>query len=49
MIELSGTPPERLPPARDITKVKGDLKRAGREYARLDEQGGTKRALSGSP
>jgi len=24
MIELSGTPPERLPPARDIIKVKGD-------------------------
>ncbi len=36
MIDLSGTPPEQLPAARDIAQVKGDLKRAGREYARLD-------------
>jgi DNA-damage-inducible protein D len=49
MIELSGTPPERLSAARDITKVKGDLKRTGREYARLDEQKGAKRASPGSP
>jgi DNA-damage-inducible protein D len=37
MIDLSGTAPEQLPPARDITRVRGDLKRTGREYARLDE------------
>jgi DNA-damage-inducible protein D len=36
MIDLSGTPPERLPSSRDIQQVKRDLKRAGKEYARLD-------------
>lgn len=36
MIDLSGTRPEQLPPAPDIVKVKGNLKKAGREYARID-------------
>jgi DNA-damage-inducible protein D len=38
MIDLSGTAPEHLLPARDIVQVKGDLKRTGREYARIDQQ-----------
>jgi DNA-damage-inducible protein D len=37
MIEISGTPPEQLPSARDIAQVRGNLKRTGREYAKLDE------------
>ncbi len=37
MIDLSGTPPEALLTARDISRVKGDLKRTGREYAKLDK------------
>jgi DNA-damage-inducible protein D len=36
MIDLSGTRPEQLSAVRDILKVRGDLKKAGREYARLD-------------
>ena len=37
MIELSGTPPEALPPARDIQEVRRALKRTGKEYAKLDK------------
>jgi DNA-damage-inducible protein D len=36
MIEISGTPPERLPAAQDISEVKKSLKRTGKEYAKLD-------------
>ncbi len=36
MIDLSGTPPEELLAEQDIVKIKGDLKRTGREYARID-------------
>jgi DNA-damage-inducible protein D len=37
MIELSGTPPEKLPAADDIKDVKGNLKQARREFVRLDK------------
>ena len=37
MIDLSGTAPEQLAPARDISQVRGDLKRTGRGYAKLDK------------
>lgn len=36
MIEISGTRPEDLPPADDIKKVRSVLKKAGREYAKID-------------
>jgi DNA-damage-inducible protein D len=37
MIDLSGTPPERLAPEQDIRQVRSGLKKAGREFARLDK------------
>jgi len=46
MIELSGTPPESLPPADDIRDVKGNLKQARREFVRLDKP---KREFPSSP
>jgi DNA-damage-inducible protein D len=46
MIELSGTPPEKLPPAEDIRAVRGNLKQARREFGRLDKP---KRELTSSP
>jgi len=36
MIELSGVPPERLPAAEDIRKVKSAIKNTGKEYAKID-------------
>jgi DNA-damage-inducible protein D len=36
MIELSGTPPEALPPTQDIREVRKGLKQAGREFAKID-------------
>lgn len=38
---IGGTPPEQLPAASDIRKVRSGLKKAGKEYAKLD--GGGKR------
>ena len=38
MIELSGTAPEALPPATDLRDVKKGLKKAGKEYAKLDKR-----------
>jgi DNA-damage-inducible protein D len=35
MVELSGTPPERLAPEQDIRVVRSNLKKAGKEFARL--------------
>ncbi len=37
MIELSGTPPEKLPAAGDIREVRGNLKQTRREFVRLDK------------
>jgi DNA-damage-inducible protein D len=34
--EIGGTPPEQLPAAADIKKVRSGLKRAGKEYAKID-------------
>jgi DNA-damage-inducible protein D len=36
MIDLSGVPPERLPPAQDIRKVRAAIKSTGKEYAKID-------------
>lgn len=36
MIRLSGTKPEQLPPEQDIKQVRSGLKKAGKEFARLD-------------
>lgn len=36
MLEISGTRPEDLLPAEDIKQVRSTLKRAGREYAKID-------------
>jgi hypothetical protein len=36
MVDLSGVPPERLPPAEDIRKVRTAIKSTGKEYAKLD-------------
>ncbi len=36
MMELGGTPPERLAPAEDIKKIKASLKQTGKAYAKLD-------------
>jgi DNA-damage-inducible protein D len=38
MIELGGTPPEKLPTAPDIREVRSKLKRTGREYAKIDRK-----------
>lgn len=38
MERISGTRPERLPPAQDIREVRTGLKKAGREFARIDHQ-----------
>ncbi|HEY6392426.1 MAG TPA: BRO family protein [Bryobacteraceae bacterium] len=46
MIELSGTPPEKLPTADDIREVRGNLKQARREFVRLDKP---KRELTSAP
>lgn len=37
MRKISGTPPERLPPARDIHHVRSDLKQTNRHFAKLDK------------
>jgi DNA-damage-inducible protein D len=37
MIELSGTPPEKLPSARDLKDVQKGLKRSQKEYRKLDK------------
>jgi DNA-damage-inducible protein D len=38
MRRISGTTPEYLPPAEDIKTVKSGLKKAGKEFARLDRK-----------
>jgi len=38
ILELGGTPPEQLPPSKDIKEVKKGLKKAGKEYAKLDHK-----------
>jgi DNA-damage-inducible protein D len=38
MQRISGTTPEKLPPAQDIRQVRVGLKKAGKEFARLDYQ-----------
>lgn len=38
MIKISGTPPEKLPTERDIRQVKSGLKKAGKEFARIDHK-----------
>jgi DNA-damage-inducible protein D len=38
MMELGGTPPEALPSTQDIRLIKRGLKRAGKEFARLDRK-----------
>ena len=35
MIEISGTPPERMPPEQDIRAVRTGLKKAGKAFAQL--------------
>lgn len=42
MIELSGTPPEQLPSEQDIKRVRSNLKRTGKEYAKIDAQSNSK-------
>jgi DNA-damage-inducible protein D len=37
MMDLSGTPPEKLKTAQDIKQVRSALKRTGQEYAKLDK------------
>jgi hypothetical protein len=37
MIEISGTAPERLSPEQDIRLVRSGLKKAGKEFAKLDK------------
>jgi DNA-damage-inducible protein D len=43
MIEISGTPPEKLPSARDIKEVQKGLKRTQKEYEKLDKPSGKRR------
>jgi DNA-damage-inducible protein D len=38
MINISGTRPETLPPARNIAEVRGDLKASSREFKKLDKK-----------
>lgn len=38
MIKISGTAPERLPAEADIRKVRSGLKRAGKEFAKIDHK-----------
>jgi DNA-damage-inducible protein D len=38
MLEISGVPPEALPPAQDIKAVRSGIKRSGREYAKIDKK-----------
>lgn len=38
MIKMSGTAPERLPPEQDIRLVRSGLKKAGKEFARIDHK-----------
>lgn len=38
MMEISGVPPEALPPAQDIREVRSGIKRSGREYAKIDKK-----------
>ena len=40
MIELSGTRPEALPPAKDLKEVQKGLKRSQKEYRKLDARSG---------
>jgi hypothetical protein len=43
MIEISGTPPEKLPSARDIKEVQKGLKRTQKEYEKLDKPSSKRR------
>jgi DNA-damage-inducible protein D len=36
MIQISGTPPEKLPPSGDVKDVQKGLKRTQKEYQKLD-------------
>lgn len=40
IIEISGTPPERLPAAEPISQVKKTLKNTNRNLKKIDEQRG---------